>query len=218
MASSTKSLAKHLRMLRNALYENYLPPSINNLKINAKIVFAALLIITIVWYVYSKNIYMQLKDNIENIHSSKNRMNSLTDIGADVRILSAMGKGTVNRVRGGRDYEAFKRNSLLGAAKMIQEAQNNLSSTYLRDVFTHQDNELINPSRIQLIYNSPAALPMNYYVDVWSAIMITSVHALAIKEMNLTAVTKNDTSVFFILTNAFNNVLAAIEQSTQAIL
>jgi len=35
VASSTKSLAKHLRMLRNALYENYLPPSINNLKINA---------------------------------------------------------------------------------------------------------------------------------------------------------------------------------------
>ena len=58
VASSTKSLAKHLRMLRNALYENYLPPSINNLKINAKIVFAALLVLTIVWYVYSKNIYM----------------------------------------------------------------------------------------------------------------------------------------------------------------
>ena len=53
VASSTKSLAKHLRMLRNALYENYLPPSINNLKINARLVFISLLIITIVWYVYS---------------------------------------------------------------------------------------------------------------------------------------------------------------------
>ena len=90
VASSTKSLAKHLRMLRNALYENYLPPSINNLKINAKLVFVALLVITIVWYVYSKSLYMQLKDNIENIHSSKNRMNSLTDIGANVRALFAM--------------------------------------------------------------------------------------------------------------------------------
>ena len=77
-------------MLRNALYENYLPPSINNLKINARLVFVALLILTIVWYVYSKNIYQQLKDNIQNIHSSKNRMNSLTDIGADTRILSVI--------------------------------------------------------------------------------------------------------------------------------
>jgi hypothetical protein len=32
VASSTKSLMKHLRMLRNALYENYSPPSIRNLK------------------------------------------------------------------------------------------------------------------------------------------------------------------------------------------
>ena len=33
VASSTKSLMKHLRMLRNALYENYSPPSIRNLKL-----------------------------------------------------------------------------------------------------------------------------------------------------------------------------------------
>ncbi len=83
-------------MLRNALYENYVPPSINNLKINAKIVFASLLIITIVWYVYSQNIYSQLKDNIQNIHSSKNRINSLTNIGSDVRALFAMNQGWIN--------------------------------------------------------------------------------------------------------------------------
>lgn len=218
VASSTKSLAKHLRMLRNALYENYLPPSINNLKINAKIVFVALLIITIVWYVYSKNIYSQLKDNIENIHSSKNRMNSLTDVGADVRALYAMNMGRIDTNRGGRDYLSFKRLSLLAAAQEIQQAQNNLSSTYLRDVFTPDDNDLINPSSIQLIYNSPAALPMFYYVDVWSAIMSVSVHALSIKHMDLDLITRNDTAVFFILTNALNNILSAINSSTDAIL
>jgi hypothetical protein len=52
VASSTKSLMKHLRMLRNALYENYAPPSISNLKFYVKIVFLALLIITVAWYVY----------------------------------------------------------------------------------------------------------------------------------------------------------------------
>jgi hypothetical protein len=77
-------------MLRNALYENYSPPSIRNLKLNARLVFLVLLLITIVWYVYSKGIYKQLKDNIQNIHSSKSRMNSLTNIGADVRILNFM--------------------------------------------------------------------------------------------------------------------------------
>ena len=64
VASSTKSLMKHLRMLRNALYENYSPPSIRNLKMYAKIVFLVLLVITIAWYVYSKSIYNKLQENI----------------------------------------------------------------------------------------------------------------------------------------------------------
>jgi hypothetical protein len=89
-----------------------------------------------------------LKDNIENIHSSKNRMNSLTDLGANVRVLAAMQQGRVNVNRGGRNYETFKKEQLLSAARMIQEAQNNLSSTYLRDVFREENNELINPTRI----------------------------------------------------------------------
>lgn len=57
VASSTKSLMKHLRMLRNALYENYAPSSIINLKFYAKNMFAVLLIITVVWYVYAASIY-----------------------------------------------------------------------------------------------------------------------------------------------------------------
>lgn len=48
--------------------------------------------------------------------------------------------------------------------------------------------------------------------------MSVSVHALSIKEMPLTQITRNETAVFFILTNTLNNILAAIEQSTKAIL
>ncbi len=59
---------------------------------------------------------------------------------------------------------------------------------------------------------------MFYYVDVWSAMMSTSVHALSIKEMPLRQITRNETAVFFVLTNALNNILESIETSTQAIL
>jgi hypothetical protein len=82
-----------------------------------------------------------------------------------------------------------------------------LSTTYLIDTFTSEDNELINPSQIQLVYNSPAALPMFYYVDIWSAVMISSVDALSIMNMTISNVTRNDTTVFFILANSLNNVL-----------
>lgn len=59
---------------------------------------------------------------------------------------------------------------------------------------------------------------MFYYVDVWSSIMSASVHALSIKEMPLTQITRNETAVFFILTNSLNNILSSIENSTKAIL
>ena len=85
-------------------------------------------------------------------------------------------------------------------------------------MFTAAHNELINPQTIQLIYNTKPALPMFYSVDIWSAIMTTSVHALEIKEMKLANIIKNQTSVFFILTNAMNNILSSIQNSTEAIL
>jgi hypothetical protein len=53
-----------------------------------------------------------LKDNVENIHSSKNRISSLTDIGADVRILSYLSAGKISNSRGSADYEEYKRESL----------------------------------------------------------------------------------------------------------
>jgi hypothetical protein len=49
-------------------------------------------------------------------------MNSLTDIGANTRILSSMNLGRVNKTRGNRDYEKFKKDSLIQAATLIQHA------------------------------------------------------------------------------------------------
>lgn len=101
---------------------------------------------------------------------------------------------------------------------IIQTAQNNLSNTYLKEVFTTDHKKHINPEAVQLIYNTPIEMPMFYYVDIWSAVMATSVHALNIKEKALKQIVKNDTSVFFILNNAFNNILSAISESTKSIL
>ena len=51
-------------------------------------------------------------ENIENIHSSKDRMNALTNIGADVRILNVISIGDIKVSRPGRNYEADKRSYL----------------------------------------------------------------------------------------------------------
>jgi len=71
---------------------------------------------------------------------------------------------------------------------------------------------------IKLVYNSPSSLPMFYYVDIWSAVMISSVDALTIMNMTVQSIQRNNTAVFFILTNSLNNVLFSVYNSTQAIL
>lgn len=146
-------------------------------------------------------------------------MNSLTDIGADVRILSFMKEGKVNKTRGGKyDYEQYKRDRLYSASKVLQESQNNLSETYLRKIFTEENKELINPSLITLFYEVPCNIDQFYYVNIWSAIMTLSVHAYHIHKLPLNQITIEKTSVFFILFNTFNNILESIQDSTQAIL
>lgn len=201
---------KHLRMLRNALYENYSPPSIRNLKFYAKIVFLVLLLLTIAWFVYASSIYDVLRKNIQNIHSSKNRIISLTEVGADVRILSYMRQGKMATTRGGKNYESFKREQLLKSAITLQQAQNNLSLTDLKHYFNTESKEAINPSNLVVIYNSPIAMQAFYEMDSWSTMMDVSVQALMVQEMPLANITMADNSVFFILTNTYNNILQSI--------
>ena len=85
-------------------------------------------------------------------------------------------------------------------------------------MFTDEDNELINPTIIKVIYDSPCELPMYYYMDIWSSLMDVAVHSYKIKEMPLSSIRKENMSVFFILTNALNNILLSIYDSTKAIL
>lgn len=55
-------------------------------------------------------------------------------------------------------------------------------------------------------------------VDIWSAIMEVAVQAYTIKGMNDADINTSQTAVFFILENSFNSILAAITNSTDAIL
>ena len=136
VVSSKKSLMKHLRALRNAVYEHYSPPSIRNLKIYARIVYMILLLITILSFVLSKNLYNNLKENIDNIHESEIRMSSIATIGSNVRVLYLIKKGWINSMRGGgnTDFAAFNytekmEKNLDSYSQSLQLSQNRLTNT-----------------------------------------------------------------------------------------
>ena len=76
--------------------------------------------------------------------------------------------------------------------------------------FSQCEKDLVNPPRVVINYNNPPELSNQFEVDVWSAMMDVAVHAYTIKDMALSQIDINDTSVFFILKNSLNNVLVAI--------
>ena len=54
---------------------------------------------------------------------------------------------------------------------VVVNSQNNLSDTYLRNIYTKENLELINPQLITLLYLMPAELDQFFYVSMWSAMM-----------------------------------------------
>ena len=48
--------------------------------------------------------------------------------------------------------------------------------------------------------------------------MTLSIHALQIQVLPLKFINRNETAVFFVLTNTFNNILSSISESTNALL
>jgi hypothetical protein len=81
----------------------------------------------VVQYVYSTGIYERLTDNLGNVHSSKNRMLSLTQIGADSRALESLRRQIINANKSGGEYERMRRERIGRGVTVLQEAQNNLS-------------------------------------------------------------------------------------------
>ncbi len=241
VASRTKSLMKHIRALRNAVYEQYCPRSVQQLKYVARFVFLVLLVITLVYFIIAKGLYQDLRNNVSNVYSSKDRLVYTTAIGSFVRSLvlinplaSTDGKAIISLInRPSTDYylDGFESAAITGvtsmnyqqwavycleqAAKACKVAQNGLSTSDF--TFSSKSLELINPAEIKIAYKAEEQIAGDFTLDCWSAIMGLVVHGLKVKDLSLSDITADDSSVYYILENAFNNILDRIYESTAAI-
>lgn len=57
IGADSKTLISQLRVLRNALYENYSPQSIDNLRYSARFVMVVLIAMTIASFLFSQQKY-----------------------------------------------------------------------------------------------------------------------------------------------------------------
>ena len=241
VASRTKSLMKHIRALRNAVYEQYCPRSVQQLTYVARFVFLILLVITLVYFLIAKGLYQNLKLNVSNVYYSKNRLVYTTAIGACVRTLVLINPAARPEgislidlsLKNDNDYylDGFEASPITDltqmsyqewayycidqSAKNAKIAQNGLSTSSFS--FSESNLNLINPSVIKVNYKQEAQIAGDFTLDCWSAIMGLIIHGLKVKDMPLANITASDPSVFYILQNSFNNILDRIYQSTTAI-
>jgi len=239
VASNTKSLLKHLRALRKAVYEQYCPRSVVQLQYVARFVFLILLVITLVYFFVAKGLYDNLKFNIDNIFYSKSRFANVVGVGASVRALVLLNpnaraenqpiidvvnarnaldyyKDGYDNIQSSMTYTQWVYANLNTFAVKLKQAQNSLSTS--RFSFSSSNVEAINPSVIQVTYKQDTTIAAQFSVDCWSAIMGLVTHSLKVHNMPLTNITENDPSVYYVLRNSFNSILQKIEASTDAIL
>jgi PAS domain S-box-containing protein len=244
VASNTKSLLKHIRSLRNAMYEKYSPRSVRQLKFSAQTVFLVLIVITIVYFLIANTLYEDLKKNIRNLYYSRNRLENTAAIGASVRALvllnqlnfvedqplldltlrqelypfdyKKLGYDEREDVNYNLDYEEWTRINIETFAIELKKAQNSLATSSFD--FSSENSDKINPSDVTVIYNEIEGIPSEFQIDCWSAIMGVVIHAYKIKDKPVDECVETEPSITYTLVNSFNNILQKIENSTPAIL
>lgn len=118
------------------------------------------------------------------------------------------------RNRSGQDYLTQMQSQLFGLAVQLQNAQTNLSQTQYD--FSPENKYVINSQNITLLYNVHPAVGNTQTVNAWAASIQLAVAAF--KARNQVTYSSQDTPVWFILTNAMNNILVSMSQATQGIL
>jgi len=241
VASATKLIRKQIRVLRNAVYEEYSPLSIRRLKYAVRVVMLILLIIGLVYFITAKNLYANLKWSVVNIHSSRQRIMSVTSIGFCTRILTLINEENNNgkpiidlNIKNTEDYfldglhgvsieDVDKMNykdwayyCIEESAKRAKEGQNSLS-TNVSD-FREEHYLKINPTSVEIKYNKEGKIADLFNFDCWSAVTSLVIHALRVKDLDIVNIVDNEPSVYFILHNSFDGILSAIWDSTEHVL
>lgn len=178
-----------------------------------------LIAMTIASFLFSQQKYDQLKENFKSVQHSQVRMQSVTSINTATRFCTLMNDGRVARARYGpnTDYLSKMRSDLNEMAQYLQNSQTNLSQT--KYDFTSDNEYAINSNNVTVFFNTFEEVGRSQKLNIWAAAMQLAVNAFKIKDMELSLFSEQThMSVWFILKNSMNNILASVSQSTQGIL
>jgi hypothetical protein len=232
-SSSIRSTTRSYYTLRAAIDEKYVPKSIHNIGYLVVLVFLLLLATSIVFFVLQYVLYNNLNTNIQDVRYSETRIDKLIDLASSVSELTVFNADywqhkedpTLEPTNSFIYFEgemiaqrySFCVGMLKDQAIALKDTQTNLSLKSA--TFSKETLAKINPSNIELLYMDKPGQPVAYNYTIWQAIMeiVVSGYRIAAMEMSQVNHIYNPT-VYFVVTNALNNVLINLENSSDAVL
>ena len=246
VTTTTSNLSKFIRALRNSEYEKYNPSTISRLRLAANIVFLILLIIIMSKYFLSNTFYKDLEGITPMIDDTEERMRSVAEIGCNVRNLFLLNEDNGALIDeearahinyklvgyssnlGNNDneewwnYTKYSRDHIRKYTSKLKMSTNNMITKYLNIFTSKRTHEVINPQKVKVSLEHSAeaeeGLPHDYELDCWSALMSLVIHGNVACDLPLAEFTYSDESVKYVLSNAYNSLLLAVDNVFEEIM
>eukprot|EP00826_Nyctotherus_ovalis_P010517 TRINITY_DN12768_c0_g1_i1.p1 TRINITY_DN12768_c0_g1~~TRINITY_DN12768_c0_g1_i1.p1 ORF type:complete len:537 (+),score=146.27 TRINITY_DN12768_c0_g1_i1:73-1683(+) len=113
-------------------------------------------------------------------------------------------------------YKEWTFRNLNASAIYLKHAQNALSTVEIS--FGSKYSERVNPSSIEMVYHPDTSIATEFRLDCWSAVMGLVTHSLKVFNLPLASIKESDISVYYVLQNSLNSVMAGVYESTYTIL
>lgn len=205
--SKAYSLTKQIRSMRNYVHQKVTPTSIKNLNIAANVVFATLLVLTIIFYVTTNTIFVQLKSNFYLLRDAKTLIYDIFTITSMTRQLIYVQPGSSQLINPNStlhgDMNSYLLTNINGFAGELQSASKNLGAGNLNG-----ENKICTA-----IYNNVGGFPNKCDMDVISCVSAFVSHSYRINNISQSERTSSNPSFSFILLNGFNNILGTVNNT-----
>ena len=221
---SLDSIANTNCSIRNAIDDKVTPNIVRNLDYLTAFIFLLLLGISIGYYVSSKILYENIKNDIFGIKLSETRIIELFEIGICTKSLLLVDprfhKANFSRYNININdvddtaiiYEASF--SISRSAKNLKSSQSQLNL----DMYNKKSEDIrkINPNYVttKVIFSS-YEIPLYYTYDTWQVTLELLTAALRISNETISQRYTNYSSIYFINENLLNSILISFDYSTE---
>jgi hypothetical protein len=199
---------KSRKIMNSIINDKTVPPAIRNLKYTANILILALFIIAGVDYFITISEFNDIQENVNLITISNNQVSELMNVLGRVRDLQLIQTGLFSR-NGANYTETQFRNGISMSLLEIESIQRTMQLSGLSVSSAHQ--ALLTSKSVNMAFLSGA--PQQFTLNEATQQIVSKAQSIVSSRLN--NITQNNSDVYFVEYNLFNDYYMALRNSTQ---